>query len=110
MSYNIASENVCFLYPLIHFLVDEPKPEGDELHVQASAGPVTKKLAKLGQEVGGARREVGGTRSRRKVERGREKAGPEGLMISVEQARAIFSAYEPIDAGVDKEEPVQPFV
>ena len=74
--------------------------------MQALAGPVSKKLAKLGQEVGGARWEVGGARSRRKVERGREK----GLMISAEQARAIYSAYEPIDAGVEKDELVLPIV
>ena len=75
----------------------------------APLGPISKKLAKLGQEVGGARREGGGTRSRRKLERVREK-GPQGLMISEEQARAIFSAYEPLDAGVEKEEPLAPIV
>ena len=52
---------------------------------------------------------MGGARSRRKVERGREK-GPEGLMITVEQVRAIYSAYEPIDAGVEKDEPVLPIM
>ena len=77
--------------------------------VHTPIGPISKKLAKLGQEVGGGRREVGVARSRRKVERIREK-GPEGLMITPEQAQAIFSAYEPIDAGLDKEEPVTPIV
>ena len=89
--------------------VEESKPEGDELSTQIPARPISKKLAKLAQEVGGSRREVGGTRSRRKMEHGREK-GPEGLMISAEQARAIFSAYEPIDAGLEKEEPILPIV
>ena len=72
-------------------------------------GPISKKLAKLAQEVGGSRREMGGVRSRRRVERGKEK-GPEGLLITPEQARAIFDAYEPLDAGVEKEEPVMPIV
>ena len=92
----------------IFFSVEEPRPaEGEEAHLQP--GPISKKLAKLGQEVGGARREMGGVRSRRKVERGKEK-GPEGLMITPEQARAIYSAYEPLDSGVEKEEPVVPIV
>ena len=86
-------------------LVEETKPEADDVHVPV--GPISKKLAKLGQEVGGARREGGGVRSRRKLERVREK-GPQGLMISEEQARAIVSAYEPLDAGVEKEEPLAP--
>ena len=88
-------------------LAEETKPEADEVHVPL--GPISKKLAKLGQEAGGARREGGGTRSRRKLEQAREK-GPQGLMISEEQARAIFSAYEPLDAGVEKEEPLAPIL
>ena len=88
-------------------LVEETKPEADEVHVPL--GPISKKLAKLGQEAGGTRREGGGGRTRRKLEVVREK-GPQGLMISEEQARAIFSAYEPLDAGVEKEEPLAPIV
>lgn len=81
--------------------------DSDEVHVPT--GPISRKLAKLGQEGGGGRREGGGVKSRRKVDRVKEK-GPQGLMITEEQARAIFSAYEPIDAGVEKEEPVLPIV
>ena len=88
-------------------LVEETKPEADEVH--APIGPISKKLAKLGQEVGGSRREGGGVRSRRKLEQVREK-GPQGLMISEEQVRAIVSAYEPLDARVEKEEPLTPIV
>ena len=88
-------------------LVEETKPEAEEVNVPL--GPISKKLAKLGQEGGGAKREGGGARGRRKLERVREK-GPQGLMISEEQARAIFSAYEPLDAGVEKEEPLAPIV
>ena len=88
--------------------VEEAKPDGDEVNVMPS-GPISKKLAKLGQEVGGVRRDGGGTRSRRRIERGKEK-GPEGLMITAEQEGAIFSAYKSIDTGVEKEEPVEPIV
>ena len=92
---------------LFVFLAEETRPEADE--VPLPVGPISKKLAKLGQEVGGARKEVGGARSRRRLERVKEK-GPQGLMISEEQARAIFSSYEPLDSGIKKEEPLMPIV
>ena len=96
-----------FLHSITSTYTEENKAPVDDL--PTPIGPISKKLAKLGQEVGGGRREVGGARSRRKVERNREK-GPEGLLITPEQAHAIFCAYEPLDAGVDREEPITPIV